>query len=121
MSTIPQNIPSFTPTGQYGNSLHGIAKPPTEMTGKVSYADEFSELSIVSEALQSARTMRASMLSDSPAIQPENNSFSFNQIREIDVANTAMELAKGQILSQTGNGALARTNQVDQVFLALIK
>ena len=73
------------------------------------------------DALQSIREMRSSILTGKVSDSRGAEAAGENRIREAGMADDAINLAKSQILNQTGSGTLTPLRQDAQSFLHLLK
>jgi flagellin len=133
-STVSVAVGGFTSIGLTVGSIStssSVALGMTAGTTSLSTASSASSAaSIISAAIDSVSTVRASLgasmqqltsVSNSLGIQVENFTAAYSQIRDANIADEVVNLTKFQILNQSGTSALSQANQASQQILALLR
>jgi hypothetical protein len=113
MSTIPHNTPALNAATQ--NAIVGNMAKTTEraaINSKISQTtggDFDTDVQITDQGRRSAY------------VQTEKDTAAFSQIRDANIADEIINLAKSQVLNQSGVGALGKINQDAQALLGLLK
>jgi flagellin len=114
-----------------------IANGPNDTLGLLSNTDNITSVtdatgvrSKLYDAIQSISMIRASIganqqqltsVAESLGIQVENFTAAYSQIKDANIADEVINLAKFQILNQSGTSALGQANQAAQMVLQLLR
>jgi flagellin-like hook-associated protein FlgL len=121
MNTIPHNVATLN------------ASTPNGITGNITKTTEHANISLKTSHIADIPVRLADdgnldadiQITDqgrrSAYVQTESSAFTLKQIRDANIADEIINLAKSQVLNQSGPSALGQINQDAQALLGLLK
>jgi hypothetical protein len=113
MNTIPQNAPALNLTTQ--NSIAGNTAKTTERTAVNPISSQTANINFDADVQITEQGWR------SAHVQTGKSTASLSQIRDNNTAEDILNLAKSQVLNQSGTSALGKVNKDAQTLLGLLK
>jgi flagellin len=103
---------------QNGSGVYSLESTDTDAIQKI--ADAIEHVATQRASLGAAQS-RLELASTTLSVESENLSSAISRIRDVDVAEESTQLAKFNILVQSGTAMLAQANQTPKAVLQLLQ